>query len=91
MRVSVNSPPEPRKPVVRRTSDCVCLTMSGDERNVEIPDELPSQKALDELEERVVQRILNRMARDDAGEGTSKGPKGGGESLLQSGVLIGGT
>ena len=34
----------------------------------------PSKKALEELEERLVQRILRRVSQSDPGEGTSKGP-----------------
>lgn len=53
--------------------------MSGDEGEVTEREGLPSQKALDELEERVVQRILNKVAQREAGESSSKGASGGGE------------
>ena len=51
--------------------------MSGEENDSPGGGGLPSQKSLEDLEERVVQRILSRVARLDAGEGSSGGPKEG--------------
>ena len=53
------------------------IKMSGGENDSPGGGGLPSQKSLEDLEERVVQRILSRVARLDAGEGSSGGPKEG--------------
>ena len=46
--------------------------MSGEDNNAQHTEGLPTQKALEDLEERLVQRILSRVTQQDAGEGTSR-------------------
>ena len=66
--------------------------MSGEESDAPGGGGLPSQKAIEDLEERLVQRILRRVSRQDAGECPSGGAKEGGEygrGLYDTGGSIG--
>ena len=68
-----------RAAVLRGAEQILNWAMSGEESDAPGGGGLPSQKAIEDLEERLVQRILRRVSRQDAGEGSSGGAKEGGE------------